>query len=187
MDFRAVPRETRSDARIDSSHHRLRVSIRVRPALSRETSSNGSFHSCIGCHDGNVYLTTDDNPVLVGADGTVTSGSAEHHVFDSAFDSDTTVADAPETHQWLDFTCRPSNRSYVCDLFVDDGAHDLPAFVRLRRYRVTGGEAPPREEELAIAPHLTEPLIQAYTTSLYPHGKLPRLCGRDTTTAAFTG
>lgn len=101
--------------------------------------------------------------------------------------SDTTVADAPETHQWLDFTCRPSNRSYVCDLFVDDGAHDLPAFVRLRRYRVTGGEAPPREEELAIAPHLTEPLIQAYTTSLYPHGKLPRLCGRDTTTAAFTG
>lgn len=54
------------------------------------------------------------------------------------------VADAPERHQWIEFTTRPSMQSFACDLWVADKR---------------GADA------------LRWPVCEAYMQRMYPHGK----------------
>lgn len=70
----------------------VKVAVRVRPALPREISSEGCFHSCIGTSDiaskPSVYVTTSDQPVLIKEDGSVACGSdsVKQFSFDHVFD-----------------------------------------------------------------------------------------------------
>jgi hypothetical protein len=66
-------------------------------------------------------------------------------------DREGAVADAPELHQWLEVTLRPSMQSYVCDLYRADG---------------TSQET-----------WLRWPVCDAYQHWLYPHGELKLLSG----------
>eukprot|EP00854_Cymbomonas_tetramitiformis_P010583 gene10583-12519_t len=75
----------------------VKVAVRVRPALPREISSEGCFHSCIGTSDimskPSVYITTSDQPVLITEDGSVAGGSDSvkqfsfDHVFDQSYET----------------------------------------------------------------------------------------------------
>jgi len=66
------------------------------------------------------------------------------------------VADAPETHQWLEFTCRPSPHyheallptTYICDLYADDTLRsgkflDMPIASAYGKYVYPNGELLP--------------------------------------------
>eukprot|EP00041_Stephanoeca_diplocostata_P032736 m.1056950 g.1056950 ORF g.1056950 m.1056950 type:complete len:571 (+) comp24203_c0_seq4:2218-3930(+) len=59
------------------------------------------------------------------------------------------VRNSPETHQWLEYTLRPSGRVFVCDLYYEDGLK-----------RPDGS-------------FLTMPIEQYYRDFAYPHGRLP--------------
>jgi len=61
---------------------------------------------------------------------------------------DKCVQDSPERHQWLEFTCRPSMRTYTCDLYAEDGP--------------SGGKGY----------YLHAPIQETYLTYMYPNGKL---------------
>ena len=62
------------------------------------------------------------------------------------------VADSPERHQWLEFTVRPSCKSFICDLYLEDGPG--------------GGQGR----------LLGAPIDDAYSTIMYPNGILPVFC-----------
>ena len=73
------------------------------------------------------------------------------------------VANSPELHQWLEFTLRPSCRTYTCDLYAADGTSNDDC-----------------ETLLAM------PIEIAYASHLYPNGALNRFSGHPVTTAAYT-
>jgi len=75
--------------------------------------------------------------------------------------SEEEIADSPELHQWLEFTTRPSNRSFVCDLYRSDGSGDV------------------REQQQFLA----LPVEFAYQRIMYPNGKLLTLSGYPVTLA----
>jgi len=75
--------------------------------------------------------------------------------FTSKFDG--VVQEAPENHQWLEFTTRPSMNMYTTDLYRSDGASSKDM------------------RELL----LTTPAESVYTDGLYPHGKLMVLTGKQ--------
>ena len=70
--------------------------------------------------------------------------------------------DANGGHQWLQFETRPSMRSFVCDVYRDEGACQQGA---------------PRGR------HLAEPAHDAYATDLYPRDEPLELGGRKVTSA----
>eukprot|EP00466_Bigelowiella_natans_P018938 jgi/Bigna1/141676/aug1.64_g16384 len=74
-------------------------------------------------------------------------------------DFDGIVQEAPENHQWLEFTARPSMNVYTTDLYRSDGAASKKA----------------RESLLAT------PAAIVYTDGLYPHGKLMILTEKQVT------
>eukprot|EP00466_Bigelowiella_natans_P018937 jgi/Bigna1/141675/aug1.64_g16383 len=63
---------------------KIAVGIRVRPPLPREIVG-GSFHGCVGCLNGKVYITTSDRPVLISKQGKITSGDVREYGFDYVF------------------------------------------------------------------------------------------------------
>ena len=65
------------------------------------------------------------------------------------------VANAPETHQWLELTARPSGSLFTCDLYMEDGP--------------LGG----------CGKYITEPIAEAYSTRLYPHARLLVFSGQQ--------
>ena len=68
---------------------------------------------------------------------------------------------ARETHQWLEFTTRPSNRTFVCDIYVSDGCDGSSS----------------QAKEL-----LNMPAEVAYQHVMYPNGKLNVFSGSSVTT-----
>ena len=70
------------------------------------------------------------------------------------------VYDSPESHQWLEFSTRPSCNSFVCDLYVSDGCARKAD-----------------QQEL-----LNLPITSAYQDVMYPNGRLLVLCGHAITT-----
>jgi hypothetical protein len=58
------------------------------------------------------------------------------------------VQDSPEHHQWLEFTCRPSMKTFTCDLYREDGPN--------------GGKGN----------YLAKPIQETYLNDLYAHCKL---------------
>uniref|UniRef100_A0A0G4G145 Kinesin motor domain-containing protein n=1 Tax=Chromera velia CCMP2878 TaxID=1169474 RepID=A0A0G4G145_9ALVE len=73
-------------------------------------------------------------------------------------DGGSPVEDVPERHQWIEFTLRPSNQSFVCDLYADDSPRCL------------------RDGKM-----LTMPMSEAYAQEMYPNGKLLVLSGANVT------
>lgn len=61
-------------------------------------------------------------------------------------DMDELVKNKPERHQWLEFTCKPSMETFICDLWYE-GVHQDSAFITL-------------------------PIDKAYDEVMYPNGAL---------------
>ena len=73
-------------------------------------------------------------------------------------DSTESVADqGAESHQWLELTMRPSNRTVTCDLYRSDGTDDAATQAKL----------------------LAQPMLSTYLCGLHPHGRLMTLSGRQ--------
>ena len=69
------------------------------------------------------------------------------------------VADAPERHQWLELSLRPTMRTFACDLYLQDGHKDRPPSL------------------------LTWPIAEAYLQGMYPNGALKVFGGHPVKTA----
>eukprot|EP00298_Acanthocystis_sp_HF-20_P017318 c21722_g2_i2.p1 GENE.c21722_g2_i2~~c21722_g2_i2.p1 ORF type:complete len:377 (-),score=100.92 c21722_g2_i2:125-1255(-) len=72
-----------------------------------------------------------------------------------------TISNDVETHQWLEFTTRPTMRTFVCDLFRDDG---------VRVYQEKTGKK-------IYDNWIHFPAEVAYQTYLYPNGKIEKFSG----------
>ena len=72
-------------------------------------------------------------------------------------DSTESVVDqGAESHQWLELTMRPSNRTVTCDLYRSDGTDDAATQAKL----------------------LAQPMLSTYLCGLHPHGRLMTLSGK---------
>jgi len=135
---------------------------RDRARYCGDDAARFAVHGQGHCHTVSSVMAAFLSPLCAGLGIDLRYRGGQSHIAEAA--SGATVANSPESHQWLEFTLRPSGRTYTCDLYATDGASNDDD----------------GEKMLAM------PIEIAYASHLYPNGTLNRFSGHSVTTVAYT-